>query len=107
MFRVAAEERTSVGDIRSLRQVVHGRRESRRQWMRGIRRDLRGGDVGIRLLSGEVLHSGKTRFALGPSWSGAGTFEVYLWAGRNLSVEIELSGNEEGLVGRVWYDYWE
>jgi len=30
--------------------------------------------------------------------SGAGAFEVYLWAGRTFSIELELSG-DEGLVG--------
>jgi hypothetical protein len=57
--------------------------------------------VGIRLLilSGEVFDSGKNLFVSGPNWSGAGAFEVYLWAGRTLLVEFELSGGEEGLVG--------
>ena len=60
-----------------------------------------GGDVGIRLwiLSGEVFDSGKNLFVSGPNWSGAGGFEVYLWVGRTLSVEFELSGGDEGLVG--------
>ena len=59
------------------------------------------GDVGIRLLilSGEVFDSGKNLFVSGPDWSGAGAFEVYLWPGRTLLVEFELSGGEEGLVG--------
>jgi hypothetical protein len=48
-----------------------------------------GGDVGICLLilSGEVFDSGKNLFASGPSWSSAGTFEMYLWPGRTLSVK--------------------
>jgi len=52
------------------------------------------GDVGIRLLilSGEVFDSGKNLFVSGPDWSGAGAFEVYLWAGRTLLVEFELLG---------------
>ena len=57
--------------------------------------------MGIRLLilRGEVFASGKNLFASGPSWSGAGAFEVYLWAGGTLSFEVELSGGEEDLVG--------
>jgi hypothetical protein len=57
--------------------------------------------VGIRLLilSGEVFDSGKNLFVSGLSLSGAGAFEMYLWAGRTLSIELELSGGEEGLVG--------
>jgi hypothetical protein len=47
---------------------------------------------------GILFDSGKNHFASGPSWSGAGAFEVYLWGGRILSVELELSGGEEGLV---------
>jgi len=56
--------------------------------------------VGIRLfiLSGEVFNSGKNLFTSGPNWSGAGAFEVYLWAERTLPVEFKLSGGEEGLV---------
>ena len=59
------------------------------------------GDVGIRLLilSSEVFDSVKSLFTSGPNWSGAGAFEVYLWVERTLSVEFELSGGEEGLVG--------
>lgn len=60
-----------------------------------------GGDMGMRLfiLSGKVFDSGKNLSTSGPNWSGAGGFEVYLWAERTLSVEFELSGGEEGLVG--------
>jgi len=60
-----------------------------------------GGDVGIRLLilSGKVFDSGKNLFASGPSWSGTGGFEVYLWTARTLSIELEFSGGEQGLVG--------
>jgi hypothetical protein len=50
------------------------------------------------ILSGEVFDSGKNFFAPGPSLSGAGAFEVYLWTGRILLGEFELSGGEEGLV---------
>jgi hypothetical protein len=54
--------------------------------------------IRVLILSGEVFDSGKNLFTSGPNWSGAGAFEVYLWAGRTLSIELELSGNE-GLVG--------
>ena len=47
----------------------------------------------------EARVDGKNLSTSGPNWSGAGGFEVYLWAERTLSVEFELSGGEEGLVG--------
>jgi len=58
------------------------------------------GDVSICLLilSDEVSNSGKNLFASGPSWSGAGGFELYLWTERTLSIELELSAGKEGLV---------
>ena len=54
-----------------------------------------GDKVGTRLLilSSEVFDSGKNPLASGPS-----LFEVYLWAGRTLLGELELSDGE-GLVG--------
>jgi len=51
------------------------------------------------ILSGEVFNSGKNLFSSGPILSGAGAFEVYFWAEGSLSVELQLSGREEGLVG--------
>jgi len=60
----------------------------------GIRRDLQCacGRQCRYPLSSEV-------FASGTSWSGAGGFEVYLWTERTLSIELELSGGKEGLIG--------
>jgi len=57
-----------------------------------------GGNVGTCLLipSGDVLDSGKTRFAKRPSTSGAGTLG-YLWTRKTLLGE-SVSGNEEGQV---------
>ena len=61
---------------------------------------LVGGDAGIDLLilSFEVFNSGKKPLRFGAKLSGARTFEVYLWTGRTLLGESELSGGEEGLV---------
>jgi len=54
--------------------------------------------IRLLILSGEVFNSGKGLFTSGLNWSGAGAFEVYLWA-EILLVEFKLSGGEEGLVG--------
>ena len=59
------------------------RKRRMRRWRNGMRRDLDvpiGGDVGICLSipSGNVLDSGKNRFAKRPTTSSAGTFGIFV-----------------------------
>ena len=51
------------------------------------------------ILNGEVFDSGKKCFASGPSLSGAGVFEVYLWTEETLLGKLGFSGGEDGLIG--------
>ena len=52
----------------------------------------------LSILSGEVFDSRKKLFAW-LSMRGADAFDMYLWTGRTLLVELEFLGGVEGLAG--------